>query len=155
MCSTEGKGYISNRRQFTNYIFWQGIVDNNSSSGGTWWILLQTKCPASCLANEDNFNWIAMSMSSVPTEDPTEPEISCSNRFRILFRKATTYMKMKSVQCSTEDCQHWGSACCLLWTRSGNSSERERLLCCLLWWRLRWAEPSQVLVNIIVIFAEG
>ena len=80
---------------------------------------------------------------------PTDLE-SCLEKLQHTWR-----WRVFNVQQKIVSSQHWGSACCLLWTRSGKSSERERLLCCLLWWRLRWAEPSQVLVNIIVIFAEG
>ena len=100
---------------------------------------LQTKCPASRLVNEDNFNWIAMSMSSVPKEDRAEPEISCSNRFRILFRKATTYMK--SLQ-QKKRLSALG-VCLLSFLGTSHLNLRQgRLIQVILWWRLRWGEPA-------------
>ena len=100
---------------------------------------LQTKCPASRLVNEDNFNWIAMSMSSMPKEGPAYPWLKL--RSRAITDLESCWEKLQ---------QTWlGLLVVNLNLRQGRIIQ---VVCRSL---LNVVMEIGVIVNIIAIFAEG
>ena len=102
---------------------------------------LQTKCPASCLVNEDNFNWIAMSMSSGPKEGPAYPWLNLRSRV------------ITDLESCLEKLQHdWGLPVVIPVNLNLRQGRIIQVFCRSL---LNVVMEIGVIVNIIAILAEG